>query len=102
MWDFLSEFVGKGRAGTNIWVIFEERSKWAGEDEAVGDCAGNKIASGKEVANVDRGVARIKVYCWGEVVSEIYAMLYLATKRKIHGCGAIWLDSRETAVIRMT
>ena len=42
-----------------------------------------------------------KIYCFGEVVGEIWIVLFLATERKIKGVGANWIDASEEAVVIM-
>ena len=43
----------------------------------------------------------VKVYCWGEVVGEIWALLFMGSNRKIKGTGAQWIDAGGAAVIVM-
>ncbi|KAI4136314.1 MAG: hypothetical protein L6R39_007831, partial [Caloplaca ligustica] len=47
------------------------------------------------------GDGEVKVYCWGETVAEIYALLVLATNRKVKRCGAQWIDAGGNVVVDM-
>ncbi len=42
-----------------------------------------------------------KLYCWGEIVPEIWLLLFVASHRQIKGCGAQWIDAGGEAVIQM-
>lgn len=53
----------------------------------------NQISSGKEEL--------LKVYCWGEVVTEVWLVMYMGGKRKIKGLGSQWIDARGEAVVLM-
>ena len=43
----------------------------------------------------------VKVYCWGEVVGEIWLLLFIASGRHVKGVGAQWVDAGGVAVISM-
>lgn len=43
----------------------------------------------------------LKVYCWGEVVAEVWLIMYMGGKRKIKGLGSKWIDAGGEAVVRM-
>lgn len=43
----------------------------------------------------------LKVYCWGEVVAEVWLIMYMGGKRKIKGLGSEWIDARGEAVVVM-
>jgi hypothetical protein len=43
----------------------------------------------------------LKVYCWGEVVAEVWLIMYMGGKRKIKGVGSAWIDAGEEAVVVM-
>lgn len=43
----------------------------------------------------------VKVYCWGEVVGEVWLALFIGSKRKIKGSGARWVDAGGVAVVCM-
>ena len=51
------------------------------------------------VAGTGEEIARI--YCWGEVVSEVWLVLWIASNRQIKGTGAKWMDARGEAVVVM-
>ena len=44
----------------------------------------------------------VKVYCWGEVVKDVWCVLFLASHRKISGVGASWVDSGGKVVVQMS
>lgn len=43
----------------------------------------------------------VRVYCWGEVVGEVWLALFVGSKRKIKGSGARWVDAGGVAVVCM-
>lgn len=43
----------------------------------------------------------VKVYCWGEVVGEMWLSLFIGSERKINGVGARWVDAGGVAVVVM-
>lgn len=42
-----------------------------------------------------------KIYCWGEVVGEVWLLLFLASDRRVIGAGAKWVDAGGEAVVVM-
>lgn len=43
----------------------------------------------------------VKIYCWGEVVGEVWMLLFIASKRDIKGVGARWVDAGGVPVVLM-
>lgn len=125
MWAFLDKFVGGGAGGWDMVAVFEEggRGLWdesevrcereihsndgsgGGTDKPKGNDGGG--VSGGENAGVvwgegsGEGDGRVKVFCWGECVSEVYVALWLATGRRIKHCGARWVDKAGNVVVDM-
>ncbi|KAL9597854.1 MAG: hypothetical protein Q9219_004875 [cf. Caloplaca sp. 3 TL-2023] len=110
MWGFLVDFVGGGGAGWGVWAVFEEfgggrlldvayRAAHDGVGEESGWDGDTAARGGGGGGGSGRGVVR--VYCWGEVVAEVYTVLVLATRRKIKRCGAKWIDARGEVVVDM-
>lgn len=73
-WKYLTDFVGGGRAGFGVRCFREVEE------------------GGEEVA---------KIYCWGEVVREVWLVLFIASHRKVLGVGARWVDAGGEAVVVM-
>ena len=42
-----------------------------------------------------------KIYCWGEVVGEVWLLLFIASDRKVIGAGAKWVDAGGETVVVM-
>lgn len=55
---------------------------------------------GDDGDKVDRGKV-CKVYCWGEIVPEIWLLLFMASHRQIKGCGAAWIDAGGKIIVQM-
>lgn len=87
-WDFLISFVGEGRAGWGVWCVREMEALRYGE------------GSDKE-NDTPKEQEGVKVYCWGEVVGEVWVVLFLASERRIKGVGARWMDAGGEAVVVM-
>lgn len=90
-WDFLTQFIGEGRAGFGVRAFREmqEKNTHEGDSETYDD------HTSKQREEV------LTVYCWGEVVGEIWMVLYLGSKRKAKGLGAKWIDASEKVVLVM-
>ncbi|KAL8992149.1 MAG: hypothetical protein Q9169_007332 [Polycauliona sp. 2 TL-2023] len=98
MWTWLESFIARGCGGWGVWATFEEGKieRFDGEDGWIGEMGDQEPVMGSED---ETPVGRIKVFCWGEVVLEIYALLFLATDRKVKRCGAQWIDYNGDAVV---
>ena len=98
MWTWLESFILRGCGGWGAWATFEEGKleRFDGEGGWIGELGDQEKLIGSEDGPA---VGRIKVFCWGEVVLEIYALLFLATNRKVKRCGAQWIDTNGDAVV---
>lgn len=98
MWEWLASFILRGCGGWGAWATFEEGKleRFDGEDGWIGEMGDQERVMGSEDGPA---VGRVKVFCWGEVVLEIYALLFLATNRRVKKCGAQWIDSHGQAVV---
>ncbi|KAL9028169.1 MAG: hypothetical protein Q9196_003424 [Gyalolechia fulgens] len=102
MWEFLTDFIQGGSGGWGVWAVFEERGLPPEDDLGEeGDDGNAWQAHGEENDNQGRAGGTVKVYCWGEVVPEMYTVLVLATGRKVKRCGAQWIDAGGHAVVDM-
>ncbi|KAL8660951.1 MAG: hypothetical protein Q9202_006075 [Teloschistes flavicans] len=120
-WGMMAVFEEGDRRG---WDLSEVRSERAGVVAAAGAGGegGNGVAdrrsgngapasasgsgSGSSVGWVwgegsGEGDGRVKVFCWGECVREVYVALWLATGRRIKECGARWVDMSGVVVVDM-
>lgn len=86
-WKYLKDFIGAGRASWGVWCVVETGSDL---DSKKGD--GN---------NGNNGCKVCKVYCWGEIVPEIWLLLFMASHRQIKGCGAAWIDAGGEIIVQM-
>lgn len=89
-WRFLVGFVGEGRAGWGVWCVREMQMR-----------PGLNSGSSKENHSPVEREEVVKIYCWGEVVGEVWLMLFLASDRRIKGVGARWVDAGGGVVVRM-
>ena len=80
-WKYLEKIVAKGRAGWGVhlyralWNGTEKEAEWKGEEW--------------------------RVYCWGEIVGQVYLLLFLASSRKVRGLGATWVDGGGDVVVKV-
>lgn len=88
-WKFLTQFIEEKRAGWGVWCSRE----FLGHSKHLGD--GNDNASDNACAEI------IRLYCWGEVIGEIWVLLFIASERKIQGVGARWIDAMQKTVVQM-
>jgi len=85
-WSFLTDLVGSGRAGWNVWC---SRSNLPCQEEH----ANSKMTEDEE--------EMIKIYCWGIVVPHVYLIIFLASKREIKRQKIHWLDGSESVILEM-
>ncbi|KAL8665163.1 MAG: hypothetical protein Q9168_007752, partial [Polycauliona sp. 1 TL-2023] len=97
-WTWLANFIEKGCGGWAVRAVYEEGrlDRFDGEDGWVGEMGDQEPMMREEDG---KPVGRIKVFCWGEVVVEIYALLFLATDRRVKRCGAEWVDVAGNVVV---
>lgn len=77
IWTFLSDWVKGGEAG------FGTR------------CFREMVDVGGKKGEV------LKIYCWGEVVGEIWSLVFIGSKRAVKGLGVQWIDASGEAVLIM-
>ena len=98
LWQFLETFVGGGDAGWNTrcwWGLIErDHDKQSGSDSDQALWNGEMIPEGM--------MEVIKVFCWGEVVREIWLMLYIGSKRAIKGLGSRWIGPNKEGTEQVT
>ena len=80
-WKYLEKIVAKGRAG---WGVHMYRALWNGTEEEA-DWKGEEW----------------RVYCWGEILGQVYLLLFLASSRKVRGLGAAWVDGGGDVIVKM-
>lgn len=88
-WQFLTIFISEGRAGWGVWCSKEVESD------------SNNTGSSKENRDPEAMREVVKVYCWGEVVREVWLMLWLASAKRILNTGARWVDAQGETVFEM-
>ncbi|KAL8936294.1 MAG: hypothetical protein Q9216_005011 [Gyalolechia sp. 2 TL-2023] len=112
MWETLTNVIQSGSGGWGVWAVFEERRLRDGDDGFGGEEGEEDGNAWRDFGEMDDssegsvgvgggGGGTVKVYCWGEIVPEIYAVLFTATGRRIKGCGARWIDAGGCAVVDM-
>ncbi|KAL9128126.1 MAG: hypothetical protein Q9217_003127 [Psora testacea] len=85
-WTFLTHFIGAGYAGWGVWCI----------RELVDKCTGNSSDKENESPAQDEVV---RIYCWGEVVREIWLGLYGGSEKMIQRVGAKWIGADGNVVV---
>lgn len=82
-WGDLKRFVGEGRVGWGVWCALES------DGEAGADTVG------------EQDHILVKIFCWGEIVGEIWNVLFMASNRRIKGTSACWVDAEDKIVVKM-
>lgn len=93
LWEFLNGYISSGRAGWGVWAVREDANPHNTGGKGKDIDASNPISWEKEEL--------LKVYCWGEVVAEVWLVMYMGGKRKIKGLGSQWVDAQGDAVVLM-
>ncbi|KAL8746186.1 MAG: hypothetical protein Q9190_001769 [Brigantiaea leucoxantha] len=110
LWSFLERFVGEGKAGWGVWCVMEGLDRGVGaREEDVSTCATEEeevIGTASKEGGSERDedgeeMEVVKVYCWGEVVREVWLLLLLGSGRGIKGRGARWIDAAGNVVVQM-
>ncbi|KFY06660.1 hypothetical protein V492_07864 [Pseudogymnoascus sp. VKM F-4246] len=88
-WQFLREYIGRGKAGWGVWCVKD---------------GGRTGEGGEGERQLQRGASegeQWRIYCWGEIVSEVYLLIYLASSRRVRSAGACWFDGGGECVVTM-
>lgn len=85
-WEFLHEYIGRGKAGWGVWCVRD---------------GGNVGEGGEDGRHIQKVGKQWRIYCWGEIVSEVFLLLYLASSRRIRSAGACWFDGGGDCVVTM-
>ncbi len=88
-WRFLTQFIHEGRAGWGVWC---SREVLCDMEHTDGNFESTDTPACAEI---------IRLYCWGEVMGEIWVLLFIASERKIQGVGARWIDAMQETVAQM-
>ena len=102
-WDFLKEHIGKGLAGFGVMCALEgpEDQDFGLSKLINGNESDDQVGENGDQSNGNSGKLVAKVYCWGEIVGEIWNVLFIAGHRQIKGIGVCWIDADDNVVIRM-
>ena len=91
MWRFLTDFIGRGKAGWNVWCVRELENKASAASDS----------SDKENKAPPVQEEVLRVFCWGEIIREVFLVLFVAgvNDKKNKGAGqAKWVDSGQKIV----
>ncbi|KFY20870.1 hypothetical protein V491_03359 [Pseudogymnoascus sp. VKM F-3775] len=89
MWEFLRKYIGRGKAGWGVWCVRGDRHGGEGDEDR------------RQVQKAGPEEEQWRIYCWGEIVSEVYLLLYLASSRRVRSAGACWFDGGGECVVTM-
>ena len=94
-WRFLEDLIGRGKAGWGVRIerlvtLVRQPTQDTGE-QSIDSIGPNEGAVKEEVT----------AFCWGEVVGEIWLVLWLASDRKLRGLGSEWVDGGGETIITM-
>ena len=107
--EYLEQLIREGRAGWGTWVepvLVKEATESVKipEDEAWRSRkkAGKSTLKPKpESQKKPEGKLELRVWCWGEVVREVWLALYLGGHRFMKGSGMSWIDGEGETVVYM-
>ena len=107
--EYLKKLVTESRAGWGTWVEpvlvrdpvesvkIRKDEAWRHRAWAGNTATGPEAESRKE----HEGKLELRVWCWGEVVREVWLALYLGGYRFMKGLGMSWVDGDGEAVVEM-
>lgn len=68
-------------------------------DEIEVGIGGSRRQEGEE--EEDEGGERIKLFCWGQVVGQVWNVLFVGSAKGVRGSGCRWVDAGGEVVVRM-
>ena len=92
-WEMLEEMIVQGKCGWGNWVEHITIP--------VTDNGTTEEADESQNETTRSHIAEIKVWCWGEVVRELWLSLLMASRRQTLRSGMAWYDSCGKLVIQM-
>lgn len=78
-WVHLSKFISEGKLGWGLSLFREP-----------------KVSDGKNI-----GLGEVRLYCWGEIVEEIWGIMYKCSLNELVRSGSKWLDADGIAVMEL-
>ena len=110
--EYLEQLITEGRAGWGTWVepvtVVEETGppkflgpKFERIDTWQGPVKVRNTVYGWPKADTPKERLELRIWCWGEVVREVWLALYLGGHRFMKGLGMTWVDSVGNTVIQM-
>ena len=82
-WRFLEKTIPSKAVGWGVW------------------CTREYATAGEGTVADEASLGGIKVFCWGEIVSHIFLLLYVASKSKVRKLGLQWFDAEDRVVVQM-
>ena len=90
-WSLLEDMIVQGKCGWGNWIEHADASS-----------TGNPACQKEKKLDLGQGsIAEIKIWCWGEVVREMWLAVLMASRRQTMRLGMVWYDSCENVVVKM-
>lgn len=85
-WEFMERAIGSGSLGWGVWCTRENDSQKKSQTEGEGKM---------------HALGPLRVYCWGQVVREVWLLLYVASRSQARKVGMSWIDAEGKVVVQM-
>ena len=107
--EYLEQLIREGRAGWGTWVEpvlvkkttesmnIPRHEVWRDATRTGRSTSRPEPESQKKL----KGKLELRVWCWGEVVREVWLALYLGGHRFMKGLGMSWIDGEGETVVEM-
>ncbi|EAW14246.1 uncharacterized protein ACLA_072790 [Aspergillus clavatus NRRL 1] len=101
-WSFLSDFISQeGRAGWGVWCIVEDAPEASPLYSTDSRIVPHEKTKSTTLPSSTTHPVILKLYAWGEIVSHMYLLLFLASERRVRRMGAQWRDGEDMVIIQM-
>ncbi|CAF9922350.1 MAG: hypothetical protein GOMPHAMPRED_002529 [Gomphillus americanus] len=92
-WSLLEDMIVQGKCGWGNWIEHVDASSTNNPNPA---CQKEKKLDLRQGS-----IAEIKIWCWGEVIREMWLAVLMASRRQTMRLGMAWYDSCGNVVVKM-
>ena len=57
--------------------------------------------TGSVRARISSGLGQVRLYCWGEIVEQVWLAAWLCSAGRLSGSGSRWLDAEDAVILQV-